>query len=230
MHQVETIDIKAELTALTEALKRVEQNGGGKVRWWVNRPTPEHDMAAQEHGLHQERDLLQLRRSLPLTEDLPSTPLEVRAFRPGYDEDTWLEVNNRAFSQHLDQGNWDRSILESRMNEPWFDPEGFLIYEQDGHIAGFCWTKVHADDDPATGEIYVIGLDPNYQGKGLGRSILIAGLEWLAKKGITTCMLYVDLANDSALHLYKSMGFTVDHLERSYVGDIAPSDSLNSNQ
>jgi ribosomal protein S18 acetylase RimI-like enzyme len=33
-------------------------------------------------------------------------------------------------------------------------------------------------------------------------------------------MLYVDAGNDGALHLYEEMGFTLDHVDRAYVGEV----------
>jgi len=127
----------------------------------------------------------------------------------GRDEEAWLEVNNRAFAWHPDQHGQTMADITAAEAEPWFDPEGFLLHEVDGRLAGFCWTKIHDDERPRLGEIYVIGVDPAFHGQGLGRPLVLAGLDWLADQGLRDGILYVEHDNAPALHVYEKMGFEV---------------------
>lgn len=174
---------------------------------------PETDLLASAAGYRLTRDLLQLRRPLPTGLEFQLT---TRPFRPGEDDAAWLDVNNRAFQWHPDQSGWTLDDLHRRMAEPWFDPDGFLLHLDGGEIAGFCWTKVHADHRPPLGEIHVIGVDPDHQGKGLGRQLTLAGLDWLARHGLAVGMLYVEADNAPALRLYRDLGFGVHHHHRWY--------------
>ena len=216
-HRYEMADIGPEL--LTAALGLVAQEGGGHVHWWVFEPTNAHVQLAASVGLHPGRRLLQMRRPLPL--DVTSST-QTRAFVPGADEAAWLHVNNRAFAEHPEQGGWDLATLRSREQEPWFDPEGFRLYEEGDRLAAFCWTKVHHDQVPPLGEIYVIAVDPDFHGKGLGRALTVAGLEYLATHGVTAGMLFVDAENPAAVSMYRKHGFQIHRTDRAFVGDIAP--------
>jgi len=87
-------------------------------------------------------------------------------------------------------------------------------------LAGFCWTKVHGGHEPPLGEIYVVAVDPDFQGRKLGRRLVLAGLGHLASLGMTEGMLYVDAGNRPAVKLYIDLGFDIDHIDRSYVGAV----------
>lgn len=224
-HRVPGNTIGMDLVA--EAARVIAAEGGGHVHMWVNQPRAEHDRIAASIGLTAGRVLYQMRRRLPVEEEYRQGDAVVvtRPFRPGTDEEAWLEVNNRAFAWHPEQGGWDMATLKERESEPWFDPEGFLLHDDEsGRIDGFCWTKVHPATDPPLGEIYVIAADPDAHEAppGLGRSLVVAGLDHLASKGLEVGMLYVDATNVRAVKLYVGLGFVVNHIDQAYVGDIAP--------
>ena len=206
-----------DAATLATDLGAVAEGGGGPVFVWVRAPSAEDDAVAAAAGLVAGRDLYELRVPLPL--DDPA--LTTRPFEVGRDEEAWLAVNNRAFSWHPEQGGWTPEILAEHLAEPWFDPAGFLLHERDGRLAGFCWTKVHADHEPPLGEIYVIAVDPDFAGTGLGRDLTLAGLHWLhGERGLRTGMLYVDASNERAVRLYEQLGFTRHHTDRAYAGTV----------
>jgi mycothiol synthase len=223
------------LAAATVA--EVHRLGGGTLRLWVGDAQPSDDVLAQAHGFDIERELLQLRCPLPLPGatspgatspggtapdgTAPPSAIVTRPFRVGVDEQAWLHVNNRAFAGHPEQGGWTLATLVEREHEAWFDPDGLLLLEEDGVVVGSCWTKVHDHTAPPMGEIYVIGVDPAFHGRGWGRSLTEAGLDWLAGRGLTVGMLYVDADNVPAVTLYRSLGFRQHHVDRAYRRTVA---------
>jgi mycothiol synthase len=163
------------------------------------------------------REVLRLGRDLPLDQ---RSELAVRPFAVGVDEPAWLEVNNRAFAWHPDQGGWTATDLAARMAEPWFDPSGFLLHERDGRLAAFCWTKVHASEHPPLGEIFVVGVDPEVTGAGIGHQIVLAGLDHLADAGLRDAILYVESTNERARRLYERLGFAIRATDRWWRRDL----------
>jgi mycothiol synthase len=212
VQEIEGADLSA--SDLRDAVQRAVA-AGNTVRWWVHGVGPEHEAVAAEAGLVPARSLFQMRCRLPLDE---TTDVVTRPFRPGVDDAAWLDVNNRAFAWHPEQGGWTPEVLAGRMAEPWFDPAGFLLHEEGGRLVGFCWTKVHpaTDVDPALGEIYVIAVDPDVVGRGLGRAMTLAGLQHLSAAGLTVGMLYVESDNVPAVGLYESLGFHVHQTDTAF--------------
>ena len=209
-------------SALIEAaVAYVAGQGGGDLHYWIHglSETAGPDEVPLLAGFHLGRELLEMRVPLPLPPDAVARAqiVPLRAFRPGQDEEVWLEVNNRAFAQHPEQGAWDLATLLDREQREWFDPGDFLLTELEGRLAAFCWTKVHRDREPHMGEIYVIAVDPDFAGRGLGRSLTVAGLEHLSGRALRLGLLYVDAANEAAVTLYRSLGFRVHQVERAYV-------------
>jgi mycothiol synthase len=199
--------------ALTGAL--ADATCGHVLRLWAHGDLPAAAALARMAGFERFRALWQMRRSLGEPLAAPAIPAgrALRTFVPGQDEDEWLELNGRAFAKHPEQGGWTRHDLDLREQEPWFDPAGFFIAERDGRMTGFHWTKVHSPD---LGEVYVVGVDPDEQGSGLGRALTLAGLRHLRDLGVDQAMLYVDEDNVPAIRMYEGLGFTRATVDAMY--------------
>lgn len=191
----------------------VESAAHNVLDWWVFRPTRLYEDVASQLGFTLGRELKQMRCTL--TDLAPSWPrgFTSRAFT-GRDINAWLETNNRAFEDHPEQGNWTRQTLELRMDEPWFDPAGLILATGEMGIAGFCWTKLHRES--RWGEIYVIGVDPKNQKTGLGKALVLAGMQYAFEEGMEEMSLYVDSSNSAAVSLYSKLGYGVHHVDRAY--------------
>jgi len=201
------------------AATAVAHRGGGRVHLWARAQDPLLAAVADAAGMQATRDLWQMRRPLPVGE---AWSIDVRPFHVGTDEQAWLEVNNRAFAWHPEQGHRSMAELQQMEQEPWFDPEGFLLHQHDGRLAGFCWTKVHHHETPPLGEIYVIAVDPAAHQRGLGRQLVLAGLDHLHGRGLSWGMLYVEATNEPATHLYRSLGFDVHQVDTAHTLEVPP--------
>lgn len=216
---------------LAAALDHIRVSGGGEAVWRVfdmgddsgDHSNLEAAATAHQHGLRPGRRLHQMWVPLPLDNGQPEINLDelsLRSFRVGDDEAAWLVVNNAAFAAHPEQGRWTEEMLRQREREPWFDPAGFLLHHRGDRLAAFCWTKVHAEQVPVLGEIYVIAVHPDFHGMGLGKALTVAGLRSLSLRGIGTGMLYVDHDNTAAFELYRRLGFRIRRTDQAFIGTI----------
>ncbi|WP_019144613.1 mycothiol synthase [Aeromicrobium massiliense] len=176
----------------------------GEARFWAHGDLPAAQALAASAGLRAERTLLVLRLELteaPAPERVPAG-VTIRTFGPD-DVDAVVAVNARAFAAHPEQGAMDRADFERRAASDWFDPEGLFVAEADGRVIGFHWTKV----EDGVGEVYVVGVDPDRHGGGLGTALTARGLRHLWESGLRVVDLYVEGDNAPALAVYRRLGF-----------------------
>ena len=230
-------DRATAFAALLAALvDRAEAEGAATVHWESDGAEEAVDAVAARVGLDGRRDILRLERALPLapadTGGGPAVAVAVRPLRPGTaDEAAWVATNNRAFAGHPDQGRETLASLHRAMAEPWFAADDLLVLDgvppvdAGGRLDGFCWVRVHpaTATAPAAGEIYVIGVDPDSGGRGLGRALVTAGLEHMTARGLTRALLYVDADNAPARRLYDRLGFTTARTRRVRSRPLSPS-------
>ncbi len=203
---------------IREALART----GGRSRFWAHGTLAAAAATAAALELTPVRRLLQMRRSLGNMEGAGNPDgVRIRTYAGPGDDAELLRVNNAAFSWHPEQGGWNDAQIAERRGEPWFDPDGlFLAFDHTGErLLGFHWTKVHADE-PGLGEVYVVGVDPEAQGTGLGRTLTAVGMAWLQRRladaAEPTVMLYVESDNTAAMRTYERLGFAVYRTDTAY--------------
>ena len=194
----------------------------GANRFWAHGTLEPARATASALGLTAVRELIQMRRSLQdIAEPAVPDGIRIRSYAGPADDAELLRVNNAAFAGHPEQGGWDPAQLAERRAEPWFDPNGlFLAFDTATEtLVGFHWTKVHADE-PNLGEVYVVGVDPSAQGRGLGQALTSVGVAWLARRlagtGDPTVLLYVESDNLPALRTYQRLGFSVHSVDTAY--------------
>ena len=202
----------------SELLKSAIEVCGNKIRLWSHGDLPQARSLAQANNFIKVRTVIQMSKDLVEISPI-NCDYKIRSFLPDLDNKVWLTLNNQAFANHPEQGNWSEADLSIRLNEDWFDEKGFFVAQDKDQLIGFCWTKIHGGhshshlagedhhDHAPIGEIYVTAVSNKYSGKGIGKALTITGLNYLKYQGLNSAMLYVDEDNKIAVNLYKSLGF-----------------------
>ncbi|MFV0252764.1 MAG: mycothiol synthase [Beutenbergiaceae bacterium] len=185
------------------------------VNVWAHGPTPGAAPLAASRALAITRELWLMTAPPPVSVPAPVVPdgLMVATFTAADAED-WVAVNARAFAAHPEQGRMTRSDLAARMAEPWFDPTVFWLARDSATHAllGSMWVKI-AD---GVGEIYVLGIDPQAQGRGIGSLLTAFAMHAFAQRDLTGVELYVEGDNAAAIRTYRRAGFTRARADLQY--------------
>ena len=213
-----------------ELLSKAIEICGNNLRFWVHGEQEAANNLATSYNFEKIRTVLQMSKSLTDIQPLPAVDKEIsiRSFLTGIDSKEWLELNNKVFKDHPEQGGWQISDLNHRISEDWFDEKGFFIVEKNRKVIGSTWTKIHGAHShdhggeesshahPAIGEIYITAVDPAHTGLGIGKVLTITALNYLKYQGLKDAMLYVDFDNKAALNLYDSLGFKLSSKDILY--------------
>lgn len=212
---------------LDRLLEDARARGTQRFDLWAHHADAACAWLADSLGMHVGRALWQLSLRLDTvpqrlrTEALPEG-VSVRTFRTG-DEEALVELIRAAFPDHPENAHWTSADLEQRTEQDWFDASAILLAEgSDGALLGVHWMKLdHAEDG---GEVYMLGVSPAAQGQGIGRLLLLEGLEEMRRRGVGLAYLYVETDNEAAISLYRQAGFRHEHLDTCYSLDLEAAD------
>lgn len=106
---------------------------------------------------------------------------------------------------------WERAGLTRPWNDPFADialarrgPHStILVVRQEGRLAG----SVMVGHDGHRGWVYYLAVEPELQGRGIGRALAAAAEDWLRARAVPKLMLLVRPDNDKVRGFYHSIGY-----------------------
>ena len=150
-------------------------------------------------------DLSKVRLSKIKRNDFPC-----RSMIPG-EEEKLTRLQNRSF---IDTWGFNPNTKEDiiyRIHLPAASFKDVTLCLDGVEPIGYCWSKIYDEKDKGLdgtrGRINMLGVDPDYRGKGVGKKVLLNGLVQLKSRGVRIVVLTVDNENKVARALYQSVGF-----------------------
>lgn len=182
---------------------------------WAFGTLPGGDALANRLGFYPVRTLLRMERPLAGAAEAAVDPADgyrIVTYTPDL-ADRIVAVNARAFASHPEQGRLTRREFDDLTRLPWFDPSGFFVALAGDEVAGFHWTKRHGG---GLGEVYLIAVAAEHEGRGLGRALLARGLAHLEAAGDERVQLYVEGDQKRVVTMYQRAGFQIMQTDTSY--------------
>jgi len=134
----------------------------------------------------------------------------IRNLKQG-EEQLLTDIQNCSFADAWGFNPNTQDEIAYRINLSSCSPKNIIMAFRGDKPVGYCWTRILSEKNRAvgimTGEIHMLGVDPDFQKKGIGRKVLLAGLSYLKSNGIAIVELTADSENRGGLRLYKSVGF-----------------------
>jgi ribosomal protein S18 acetylase RimI-like enzyme len=100
------------------------------------------------------------------------------------------------------------SFLASQLDDP---DVAVLVAEDGGEVIGYAYAGVEGRDWMAlrgpAGVLHDIVVDPGHRGRGVGRLLLDAALEFVRSRGASQVVLWTAVRNASAQRLFAGAGF-----------------------
>jgi mycothiol synthase len=126
-----------------------------------------------------------------------------------YERETTVPLFRRLYEASFSGLAWHQPYADDGEVAAELAEAGDLLYLNHGpEPVGFAWLR-----PPENGEAQIepLGLVPAYQGRGLGRTLLIGALRRLSERGVRRALVGLWADNERALGLYRKLGFRRRH-------------------
>lgn len=104
---------------------------------------------------------------------------------------------------------WSYESLEQGLSN---GLDQYLVWEENGIAAGYINFRILAGE----GEIERVAVHPLLRGRGFGRKLMEAMVEYASSQGVTDMTLDVRVNNQRAINLYESCGFVKEAVRKDY--------------
>ena len=140
--------------------------------------------------------------------------LSLRAWAPVFD--SIQKVMNADVYQAFYPDNWRVSQQNAVENVCAAEDTSVWVAIDTGFTVGFVAVKL--DSESSMGEIYMVAVDPDFQGQGIGSALIEFALDWMKNAGMSIAM--VDTGGDpghaAARRTYEKIGFELLPIARYF--------------
>lgn len=141
----------------------------------------------------------------------PPPGVRLRPYQGWEDIAAWIELDAVAFSGHWGAAPLTLADILAITRRPDFDPGGLWFAEIGGKLIGQALarhsSRAQAIMGTPIGRIEDVAVLPAYRGRGVGRALLLAAMNYLWGRGCRAIELTVDAENADARRLYDALGF-----------------------
>jgi ribosomal protein S18 acetylase RimI-like enzyme len=106
------------------------------------------------------------------------------------------------------------SFISAQLEDP---NKAVLIAEDNGDVIGYAYAAVEGHDFMAlrgpAGVLHDVIVEPEHRGRGIGRLLINAALEFFRSRGAPRVVLLTAARNEAAQRLFASMGFRQTMIE-----------------
>ena len=196
----------------SRAVNRIKKLGARAVHVNIRQDNVVAVKTLTKLGFSLIRRFLELRLDVGHIDALDThTAIKWGYLQPGQ-EDELARLQNRAFADAWGYNPNTAKTIAFRINQSSSSPRDIVLAYDQGRVVGCCWTGIICEEGISSarkGRIHMLGIDPNHRGKGMGRELMVIGLNRLRERGLVIAELTVDGENRAACALYQSLGFNV---------------------
>jgi mycothiol synthase len=217
---------RIELQMFTWAEEQLRGRGRVRLRVTARDVEIERQALIVQHGFVPARYFLRMRRALAEPVPVPVFPQGYQLRDGDHDPQDWAELYNESFVDHYNFHPHDAEFARHWQKDPDYLPELNLVATApDGTLAAFAWCHINSEHNTRTGRldgaIGVLGTRRGHRRIGLGRAMLLAGMQRLRDAGMTNAELGVDASSPTGANmLYESVGFETVYSRVLYSRDI----------